>query len=188
MSMKARKKSRKSRPSPPSGGGDWSSGDVTLKSGEHKYTAVATQESPIGNGPGHSETVPFEVDTEPPKIVLNKPPAESNNTTPTFSGTTNAGTQVTVHVYEGTKEVAKVTAQPPAGGGEWTSGHATLATGKHNYTAEATQESPIGNGRQRNGELRSRTPNRPRSNWKNRRRPRTIRRRRSAGRRAPAPR
>ncbi len=135
--------------------GTWTSGTANpaLATGEHTYTAVATQTSPLGNPEGKSNTVTFTVNTEPPKVELSKSSVaeESNDRKPTFSGTASASTEVVVHVYEGPTpsgtEVAKV---GTAGtGGAWSSGPVTpelASTGKHTYTAIATQISPLGNG------------------------------------------
>jgi hypothetical protein len=132
-------------------GGAWATGAVSpsLARGEHTYTAVATQESPLGNSAGRSNSVTFTVDTLPPTVTLDQPPARSGDTTPSFSGTASAETPVVVHVYEGTVaggiEVSSATASGTASA--WTSGPASpaLAPGEHTYTALATQESPLGN-------------------------------------------
>ena len=54
--------------------GAWSTGPVepALKSGRHKYTAVATASSSIGNGEGQSVPAKFEVNTEPPVVTLGR--------------------------------------------------------------------------------------------------------------------
>ena len=132
-------------------GGSWSSGSASpaLTAGKHTFTAVATQESPLGNPEGKSGTVTFEVNTESPTVTLSQPVTPSKNTVPQFSGTASATTQVVVHIYEGTKaqgiEVSTATAVGTGGG--WSSGAASpaLASGEHTYTALAEQESPIGN-------------------------------------------
>jgi hypothetical protein len=128
-------------------GGAWSAGPAALSQGKHTYTAVATQESPLGNPEGRSGPVTFVVDTEPPKVSLDPVASPSNNTAPSFSGSASATTPVVVHVYEGATaegpEVSKVTVAGT--GGAWSSGAATLAHGEHTYTAVATQASPLGN-------------------------------------------
>jgi len=128
--------------------GAWSSeNEVPLALGEHTYTAVAEQASPLGNPPGLSQPVTFVVDTEGPKVTLETPETPSNDTKPTFKGTTNAETKVVVHIYEGSEaageEVASVTATPSKGA--WSSASATLKSGEHTYTAVATEVSPITN-------------------------------------------
>ncbi len=129
-------------------GSSWTSSAASpaLASEDRTYTAVATQESPLGNPAGESNPVTFIVNTEPPQITLEQPKTPSNNTTPSFSGKTNANTEVVVHVYEGTKvepgkEVTKISGT--ASEGAWSSGTVTLASGEHTYTAEATEVSPI---------------------------------------------
>jgi hypothetical protein len=128
--------------------GAWSSeNESALAPGEHSYTAVAEQASPLGNPPGLSQPVTFVVDTEGPKVTLETPETPSNDTKPTFKGATNAETKVVVHIYEGTEttgeEVTSVTATPSKGA--WSSPTATLKSGEHTYTAVATEVSPITN-------------------------------------------
>jgi hypothetical protein len=124
-----------------------SENESPLAPGEHTYTAVAEQASPLGNPPGLSKPVTFAVDTEGPKVTLETPETPSNNTKPSFKGTTNAETKVVVHIYEGTEakgtEVTSVTATPSKGA--WSSAPATLKSGEHTYTAIATEASPITN-------------------------------------------
>jgi large repetitive protein len=124
-------------------GGAWTSGQASqsLESGE--YTAEATQESSLGNGTGHSNTVLFTVNTKPPTVSLHQPTPLSNNTTPLFTGFASDTTPVTVKIYSGATVVAEATAQ--GNGGEWVSedSHPALPSGK--YTAVATQPSSLGN-------------------------------------------
>ncbi len=128
-------------------GGKWSTSTLSkaLASGKHKYTAFATEASAIGNSPGTSGSAPFEVDTEPPTVTIKGPASPSNVTTPSFSGTASEETKVTVHVKEGTTEVAK--AETTAAGGKWSTSTLSkaLPTGKHSFTAFATEKSAIGN-------------------------------------------
>ncbi len=130
-------------------GGSWATGAVApaLATGEHTYTAVATETSGLGNAPGTSESRTFVVNTNPPKVTLKEVPTPTNNTEPAFSGAASEATEVTVRIYEGTKaegtEVAKVTTIAKEGG--WASPAAKLPTGKHLYTAVATEKSGLGN-------------------------------------------
>ena len=128
-------------------GGEWSTSTLSkaLASGKHSYTAFATEESNIGNGPGTSGPVSFEIDTEAPAVTIEGPPSPTNDTTPPFAGTASEDTKITVHVKEGTTEVAK--AETTASGGKWSTSTLSkaLASGKHSYTAFATEESAIGN-------------------------------------------
>ncbi len=91
----------------PSIAGDWSSGAASpaLVSGE--YTAVAVQVSALGNGPGSSSPVSFEVNTEPPQVTI-KQSASPSKVRHAFSRrhASEAGT-VTVHVYKGSKPEGK---------------------------------------------------------------------------------
>ena len=126
-------------------GGQWS---LTLPSalaeGEHQYTAYATEKSALENKDGHSSTVTFSVDTNPPSVTLSGPPARSNNTTPSFAGTASEETEVVVHVLEGASEVG--VARTSAAGGKWAvTLSPALLSGEHAYTAYATERSGIGN-------------------------------------------
>ncbi len=128
--------------------GHWStSGEEELQSGA--YSAVATQESSLGNPQGESAHVSFTVNTEPPKLTLNSPPLRSNNQTPSFSGTTSDTELVVVHVYEGTKPEGKelASAGSAVSGGSFATGAVSpaLAAGVHTYTAVATEKSSLGN-------------------------------------------
>jgi hypothetical protein len=128
-------------------GGAWSSGKASPALASGTYTAVAIQESPLGNPPGTSSPVTFTVNTNPPLVTLNSPAVRSNNTTPAFSGTASDTTQVTVHVYKGSKaegtEISKAVATPE--GGSWTSGHTEPALPNGQYTAIATEPSSLKN-------------------------------------------
>ena len=128
-------------------GGEWSTSGLSeaLPTGKHTFTAYATEVSGIGNEEGESGTVAFEVNTAKPAVTIAQPLTPSNKTEPSFSGTASEATEVVVHVFEGTKEVA--TATTTAAGGKWsTSGLSkALSTGKHTFTAQATEVSGLGN-------------------------------------------
>jgi hypothetical protein len=125
-------------------GGNWVSGSASLPEGRNTYTAVATQPSSLGNPPGTSSPVSFTVDTAAPSVTMNAPPARTNSTTPSFTGTTDEATAVVVSIYdESNREVATATA--PATIGSWTSGNANAALSDGQYTAIAKQESLFGN-------------------------------------------
>jgi hypothetical protein len=131
-------------------GGAWATAPVSLATGAHKYSAVASQESEISNGTGESAPVKFTVDTTAPKVTLN-PAAKSpsNNALPTFSGTASDSEPVTVAVYELNKTERKLvaTAEAKEPKTTWTSLPVTTAlpAGNHEYAAVATQKSSIGN-------------------------------------------
>jgi large repetitive protein len=133
----------------PSGTGSWSvTASSALPDGE--YTAQAAETSSIGNGEGKSETVVFEVFTQPPAVKITKAPEKRSNVSkPALEGTTTPKetAQITIHVYEGSgtagKQVAALNASQT--GEKWSAAVAsTLADGI--YTAQATQPSSIGNG------------------------------------------
>jgi hypothetical protein len=128
-------------------GSAWTSSEASpeLASGKHTYTAVATQESPVGNPAGKSEPVTFEVNTNSPVVTLDKVPSPTKDTTPTFSGTAEPG-QVILHVFEGPAPEGKVAATLEAtpSAGKWTATPST-ALSDGTYTAVAEEPSAIGN-------------------------------------------
>src|SRR5207302_10426914 len=78
-------------------GGKWTTTTLSaeLPAGRHSFKAYATEVSSLGNADGTSNSVFFEVDTEPPTVtLLSGPPARSNNTSPSFSGTASENTEV----------------------------------------------------------------------------------------------
>ncbi|TMK25667.1 MAG: hypothetical protein E6G62_04600, partial [Actinobacteria bacterium] len=128
------------------GGGSWSTeNEPALASGS--YTAIATQESSLGNPSGASNRVAFTVNTAPPTVTLNSPPLRSNNTAPSFTGTASDTTLVTIKVYAGTNtEAAPLSSASATGtGGSWTSGTVTPVLSNGQYTAVAYQPSSLGN-------------------------------------------
>ena len=133
-------------------GGAFTTGAASpeLATGNHTYTAVATQESPAHLKEGESEAVTFVVDTEVPKLNLQAIKARSNVNKPTFRGEvlSEPGT-VTVHVYSGKEakgtEVAFYEVAAPAVGVEWKV-VASPALPDGVYTAQATEPSTLGNG------------------------------------------
>ena len=78
------------------------------------YTAVAEQ-TQLGETSNSEPPVTFTVSTEKPTVTIAQPKSPSNKTEPTFSGTASEDTEVVVHVFEGTTEVA--TASTTASGG-----------------------------------------------------------------------
>jgi hypothetical protein len=132
-------------------GGAWTSSVATpaLANGENTYTAVAVQESSLGNPPGESARVSFTVNTNPPAVTLAAPPSPSNNTAPTFTGTASDSTPVTVKIYAGLKAegtvAATATAATIGSGGQWSSGAPSHALADGEYTAIAVQQSSLGN-------------------------------------------
>jgi hypothetical protein len=124
-------------------GGSWTSGAVAPALASGSYTAIATQPSAIGNGPGASPPATFVIDTAPPTLTLNAPASPSGNRSPTFSGTASDHTPVVVDIYKGAAVVASATAEVL--GGEWVSDMASPQLEWGQYTAVATQASSIGN-------------------------------------------
>ena len=135
--------------------GKWSTSTLTkaLPSGKHTFSAYATEKSGLGNGEGQSEPVEFEVNTKPPEVSIVAPPSPSDSMVPSFSGTASEETEVVVHVFEGTTEVAN--ASTKAVGGTWSTStlSAALAQGKHKFTAYAIEKSGLGNGEGKSNEV-----------------------------------
>ncbi len=127
-------------------GGSWSATlSKALPSGKRSFTATATEKSALGNSEGKSSTVSFEVDSEAPDVTIVGPPSRSKNRTPSFSGTASEETEVVVHVFEGSSEVASVTTT--AAGGRWSTSSLSkaLPAGRHTFTAQAAEKSSLGN-------------------------------------------
>jgi hypothetical protein len=96
----------------------WNVGLSALSDGT--YTAVAEQVEVEGE-PAGTASVTFTVDTTPPSVSLTAPSSPTNNTTPSFSGTAEAGSSsVTVHIFNSAHQEA-VLAFPAAvnSEGEW---------------------------------------------------------------------
>jgi hypothetical protein len=129
--------------------GVWESSKVALalKSGKGTFTAVATQESSLGNKPGESSSVTFTVDTLSPKVTLNQPSSPSGNTTPTFTGTASELTEISIEIHAGPSAAGPVVASATAegDGAEWSSHAATPSLANGEYTAVAIQASSLGN-------------------------------------------
>ncbi len=129
-------------------GGSWSSGGASPSLPDGTYTALAEQESSLGNGPGFSEERTFTVHTAKPVVTLNAVSSPTSDSTPSFSGSASEKTAVTVYVFAagdvGGTVVAKATATGT--GGSWSSAGASPALPDGTYTAVAEQESSFGNG------------------------------------------
>ena len=128
-------------------GGAWSSPPLAVPLEDGQYTAVATQESAIGNGPGKSAPATFEIDTTPPTVRLNGLPTPSSDRVPAFSGTANDHTKVVVKLYSGSKAqgTPAVSVSAEVFEGEWFAGALEEKLEWGEYTAVATEESSIGN-------------------------------------------
>jgi hypothetical protein len=128
-------------------GGSWTSGHASPALGSGTFTALAEQQSAIGNPAGKSLPVTFIIDTAAPTVTLHAPPSPSPNRVPVFSGTASDHTPVSVEIHEGTTATGPIvaTASAEALGGEWVSGKASPALPWGEYTAVASQPSSIGN-------------------------------------------
>lgn len=120
------------------GNGDWTSTlSTTLTDGAHILTAIATDLA--GNVSTASATRNVQVDTTGPNApTLNAFTAVTNNTTPTFTGTSEANMSITV--FQGATAIATTTAD---GAGNWSATAApALAEGVYTITAKATDPGP----------------------------------------------
>jgi hypothetical protein len=131
-------------------GGDWSSGDASPALPDGQYTAVATQDSLLGNHSGSTVPSTFTVDTVPPHVVLTYPAEESSTSgeSQLIKGSASAGAgdlpSVTVQLFSGS---AIVNGQSPlqsivvrAVGGTWSATFAGLSTGTYTVSAEQFDE------------------------------------------------
>jgi hypothetical protein len=134
-----------------SGGAYKVTASSALSNGE--YEAVASQPSGLeGNPSGSTPPAEFKINTEAPQIEMDKPPAESNNQTPSFSGTVKAPKseerEVTVEVHEGASYLGPIvrTLKAKVSKEHWETGKVeALPPGRHTYTAVASTESALGN-------------------------------------------
>jgi regulation of enolase protein 1 (concanavalin A-like superfamily) len=125
-------------------GGNWSITSSTLNAGVHTVTAKATDAA--GNVSAASSALAVTVDatapTAPsaPDLATASDSGSSstdnltNNTTPTFTGTAEAGSTVTLYDSDGTTSLGSATAT----GGNWSITSSTLNAGVHTVTAKAT--------------------------------------------------
>ena len=130
--------------------GAWSSAAASpgLLAGKHTYAAIATQASPLGNPEGKSNVVTFVVNTNPPTVTLKAILTPSNDTTPTLEGTATGSRKVAIKIYKGTTATGSpvATAEAEVTSGKWGPVSSTTLPGNGTYTAQAEQESAIGNG------------------------------------------
>jgi hypothetical protein len=89
----------------------------------------------------------FTISLLAPTVTLSQTKTPSNNTKPSFSGTSSEKALVTLKVYAGTKVEGSPVATKTAAveNGTWKVSEVPLATGKHTYTAVASEPSEIGN-------------------------------------------
>lgn len=119
--------------------------DASLATGNHVITVIAVDAA--GNASPVSDSVNFVVDTTPPltpvitSVSDDQAPGlgtiangqNTNDPTPTFSSTAEAGATITL--YENGTVIGTTTAQPD---GAWSVSTSTLASGTHVITAVAT--------------------------------------------------
>jgi len=118
------------------GSGNWSCVSSVLLDGSHTITATSTDDA--GNVSPASAPNTFTVDTVLPSAPVIQSPADGSSTfdtTPTISGTAEAGSDVTVFDTDGTTVLCITTAD---GSGNWSCISSTLGEGPHTITATAT--------------------------------------------------
>ena len=126
--------------------GNWSATlSKLLPAGKRSFTASVSEKSGLGNGEGKAGPVSFEVNTEPPVVTLTAPPSRTKNTNPSFSGAASENTEVTVHVFAGTTEVASAKRPLREAPGRRARWHKALISGRHSFTVNATEKSGLGN-------------------------------------------
>jgi hypothetical protein len=149
-------------------GGSWSSNAASpeLPKGKRSFTAYATEQSALGNADGQSTPpVNFQVNTEPPEVVVKSPPLVSSETTPAFSGTASESKPVTVKLYAGTTAVGMPVREPPPAqvtSGRWSSTPvAALEDGKYTVVASepSSLENPTGSSTPVTFEINTSAPN-----------------------------
>ena len=115
--------------------GEWTKVLSGVAEGSHTYTAKATDAA--GNESEPSSAVTVTVDTEAPSVPVIGSPADgtiTNDSIPTFSGTTEASSMV--ELFDGGTPLGKVTAD---GSGDWSFiPSSALGDGNHSMTAKAT--------------------------------------------------
>ena len=116
-----------------------------LKDGE--YTAVATEPSAIGNPEGESKAwQQFVIYTVPPALKCNAPASKSDETTPSFSGSSNESGTVVVALSDAETGEEIETLMGHVSGATWSTGRVSPALFHGVYKEVATQASSIGNG------------------------------------------
>lgn len=129
-------------------GGGWSYTPSSLTDGT--YTAQASQGDDAGNV-GASGSATFTVDTTAPAVTLNTVAAQTNSTTPSFSGAAGVAVGdlagVVVVVHKGSSVAGPVAAEGPAtvNGGGWTYTSSSQLIPDGSYTVQAIQRDQAGN-------------------------------------------
>ena len=125
-------------------GGNWSITSSALSAGSHNVTAKATDAA--GNTSSASIALAVEIDSAAP-IAPSAPDLNAGSdsgtsssdditfdTTPTFTGTAESGSTVTLYDTDGTTALGTGTAD---GGGNWSITSSVLSAGSHTVTAKA---------------------------------------------------
>ena len=122
-------------------GGNWETNTLALSDGT--YTFEATASDLAGNTTTITHTVT--IDTTAPGLTLATPASGSttNDNTPTVSGTTDAGSTVTVEITDSNGNVVETQTPVADGSGAWAFDAAALADGT--YTVNAATSDTAGN-------------------------------------------
>jgi hypothetical protein len=134
-------------------GGAWSSAAASPPLSDGVYTAVALQQSAVGNHPGESLAYTFSVDTVAPRLSLDAPPdgSSSPGETQVVSGSADVSQdalpRVTVEIFAGPAIAAGqgpiLSATVNVSAGRWTATLAGLSPGT--YAVRAEQSDQAGN-------------------------------------------
>jgi hypothetical protein len=132
---------------------EWSSGAPSHALIDGEYTAIAVQQSSLGNPAGVSAPVSFTVDTTPPAVHIETPPngKSLSSSRPTFRG--RAGTapgdlpSVSLMIYAGTSAsgTPAQTLSIVPNSGRWTTASTGPQLPNGTYTALAEQSDSAGN-------------------------------------------
>lgn len=127
----------------PNAQGEWEFDAMTLPEGEYVITAVST--NPISEDTADASPVAFAVDLTDPDVEITAPAdgAQTNDTTPTVSGTTDDDADVSVSVLDGAMMVVCAGVVTPANGAWSLDCPTELADG--DYTVTATTADKAGN-------------------------------------------
>jgi hypothetical protein len=135
-------------------GGLWSSGTASHALADGGYTAIAVQQSSLGNPAGVSGPVSFTVDTTPPAVKIETPPNGKIpllSSRPTFSGKAGSAPgdlpSVSLKIYAGSSASgtpAQTLTIVPSGS-TWTTGSSGPQLPNGTYTATAEQSDTAGN-------------------------------------------
>ena len=127
-------------------GGKWSATlSKALPSGKHTFTAFATEKSGLGNEEGKSSTVDFEVNTEPPIVtIVGAAVAVEQHDAVVLGHGERKHRSRRARVRRGDRSGESEHDGVAAGTWSTSTLSKALPTGKHSFTAFATEKSGLG--------------------------------------------